>query len=539
MSNLENFNNIYANLAKSAYNNRPKNFPACGNLEDEVEFNFSKTATTTFTDKNGKVTTEVTKGGTNLPNHGKVYLQPDPTVKTVTEQSGFLSKKEITYQKGLLTDEKAGYNSYFVTDTPKLNNQTQHTYFVTRGSDAAKLSTMNDWWDNNAQFTLKDAYIPQAKLATQAMHEKLNEMTKHAPNAKMNVTGHSLGTMVSIQAVANLPAGDIDKIGQVVLFQGADARASIANMSKQAQENIQQLEAAGKITYYVSPFDLVSMLNRNKKGVDEIGTVYYMLPKSYTATFDLNVENGSSHDFGQYQIDKNGTIQVANIKDHPELFAAGNELSAYIDTTLHTLNHLLGMGMGSAMAVLATISTGGTNAILEMIALAGSKLTYDQAKQIYEGYIQIVEQAKIKRNHNLKIKTLQMQIQQTTGNQKILFQEALVNEVAAQAATFGESYPSIVDNIVKETEDEIDQIVREVEEAAWTIQQYLSPAEVEALIVDFKKEALWQAAEATAIRQQTQAYQQQLTRFSQNIKEAVTSMQHAEYKVRKLFEEKR
>lgn len=46
------------------------------------------------------------------------YLQLDK-LETVTEKDWF--GKEKTYQKGLLTDEKAGYNSYYVTDTPKLN----------------------------------------------------------------------------------------------------------------------------------------------------------------------------------------------------------------------------------------------------------------------------------------------------------------------------------------------------------------------------------------------------------------------------------
>lgn len=45
-----------------------------------------------------------------------------------------------------------------------------------------------------------------------------------------------------------------------------DARESINKMSQQAQENIQQLEEQGKIDYYVNAFDIVSMLNRNKKG---------------------------------------------------------------------------------------------------------------------------------------------------------------------------------------------------------------------------------------------------------------------------------
>ena len=60
-----------------------------------------------------------------------------------------------------------------------------------------------------------------------------------------------LGTMISIQAVANLPKQiSLSKIDKVVLFQGPDARESINKMSQQAQENLQQLEEQGKIDYY-------------------------------------------------------------------------------------------------------------------------------------------------------------------------------------------------------------------------------------------------------------------------------------------------
>ena len=161
-------------------------------------------------------------------------------------------------------------------------------------------NNLNDWVNNNGSFTLFNAYLPQAKLANEAMHQKIMEMSAKAPNATMSITGHSLGTMISIQAVANLPQADLAKIDKIVLFQGPDARESINKMSQQAQENLQQLEEQGKIDYYVNAFDIVSMLNRNKKGVDEIGRVHYLLPKTFTTTFDLTDKYGSSHDFGQY-----------------------------------------------------------------------------------------------------------------------------------------------------------------------------------------------------------------------------------------------
>ena len=45
----------------------------------------------------------------------------------------------------------------------------KETYFVTRGSDGMSVENLNDWVNNNANFTLFNAYIPQAKLAEKAM----------------------------------------------------------------------------------------------------------------------------------------------------------------------------------------------------------------------------------------------------------------------------------------------------------------------------------------------------------------------------------
>ncbi len=94
------------------------------------------------------------------------------------------------------------------------------------------------------------------------------------------------------------------------------------------------MEEQGKIDYYVNAFDIVSMLNRNKKGVDEIGNVRYLLPKSFTTTFDLEDKNGSSHDFGQYQLNPDGVPKEANINEHAYIFAAGIKVSKLIDKYL-------------------------------------------------------------------------------------------------------------------------------------------------------------------------------------------------------------
>ncbi|MFD2306959.1 cutinase family protein [Enterococcus termitis] len=503
MSNLESFNNIYANLAESAYTGRPNSFPSYRKDKKEREFDFSENKTV-----NGELTT----GGKNLPNEGIVYLQPDNTVKTVTEKKFFGEDKE--YQKGLLTDEKAGYNSYYVTDTPTLNTDTKHTYFTTRGSDGASTdvkkgwagNNLNDWVNNNASFAVGDAYIPQAKLATEAMHQKIKEMGTKAPNATMSMTGHSLGTMVTIQAVANLPAGDIEKIDKVILFQGPDARESINKMSKQAQANIQRLEEQGRIEYYVNAFDIVSMLNRNKKGVDEIGKVHYLLPKSFNTTFDAG-KNGSSHDFGQYQLNPDGTLKEANLKDHGYIFTAGIKLSKLIDKYMNKLLATTGEGVSSGAF---------------WAAIAGDAYLY---KKFMKEYDKIVADAKVASEWQGNVASLQGRIRGASGSKKIELRGELATEVANKAKTVGEEYVLIQKNDQQEAEDEVDLVVQEIREGALSIQQSLESYEVEALIAPYKKNNLWDSGQATSNINEAKKYKEKLTAFSKTLTTVAKNIQ--------------
>ncbi|MCY7021797.1 hypothetical protein [Streptococcus sanguinis] len=320
--NLKSFDNIYASLAESAYRDRPANF-AFGQLNRDqqnrlkknksVLFDFSKDAK----DKKGQVTQG---GGTDLPNQGKVYLQPD--------------------NQGLLEDKKTGYNAYYVTDTDTINQNTKQTYFAVRGSDGfgidmdklskdpkGYLKTYNpsdfnfqDWVYNDAAFALTDAIIPQAKHATEGMKAKIAELNQYAaPDAKMDITAHSLGTMTSIQGAAGLNEKELNKVGQIVLFDGPDPTKSLEKAGY--GDKIPQLDA--KTIYYVNPFDPVSMLNREKPWEQQLGDVRVVVPIEYTNMMDKH----SSHDFGAYQIDSKGNLLVVSEDYHPELWKAGHKLA--------------------------------------------------------------------------------------------------------------------------------------------------------------------------------------------------------------------
>ena len=275
-SNLKNFDNFYADLAQAAYRGRPILFPYEKLRKDErnaldsgdsIYFDFSKDIKTYNIDR--KIM-EITKGGKHLPHNGKIYLQPDPDLHTVEDKiklqvgdpGGGVHQEEPPiklYQKGLLTDEKAGFNAYYLTDTPTLTNDTTKTYMAIRGSDAISYENWNDWIDNDAKFTLNHIHTPQAKLATAGMKAKIAEMREKAPNATMDITGHSLGTIVSAQGVAGLSDEELEKIGKVVLFDGPETTKSLKKMGL-SDEKIKKISE--KIEYYVNPFDIVGMLNR-------------------------------------------------------------------------------------------------------------------------------------------------------------------------------------------------------------------------------------------------------------------------------------
>ena len=258
-SNLKNFDNFYADLAQSAYANRPNNFPPLNNSKTFQDFNFSEDIV---------FDGEITPGGKNLPHNGRVYLQPDPELRDtykvasipVPDANGM--RQDIhhkRYQKGLLTDDEAGFSSYYLTDTPTLTKDTKKTYMTIRGSDAISLENLNDWIDNDAKFALNHIHTPQAKLATVGMKTKIAEMREKAPQATMDITDHSLGTIVSAQGVAGLTDEELKKIGKVVLFDGPDTTKSLKKMGL-SDEKIQKISE--KIEYYVNPFDIMGMLNR-------------------------------------------------------------------------------------------------------------------------------------------------------------------------------------------------------------------------------------------------------------------------------------
>ena len=103
---------------------------------------------------------------------------------------------------------------------------------------------------------------------------------------------------------------ELNKIGKVVLLDGPDTTKSLKKMGL-SDDKIKLI--SDKVEYYVNPFDMVSMLNRehtitklpgdgNEPLKKPVGKVNIIVPLYYTESFDAE----SSHDFGVYQPDGKG-----------------------------------------------------------------------------------------------------------------------------------------------------------------------------------------------------------------------------------------
>lgn len=512
-SNLKTFDNFYADLAQSSYRGRPNLFPyerlpkhrkEILDSGGSISFDFSQDVV---------YKKEITSGGKNLDNDGKVYLQPDPDLHTeriidypyLDDDNEFIkdfkSKLGIgDYQKGLMTDELAGFNSYFLTDTPTLEKNTKKTYMPIRGSDGFnidKLSelgikglNLNDWVANDGQFAINHIHIPQAPLATEAMKTRIQEMREKASNATMDLTAHSLGTMVTVQGIAGLSSKDINKIGRVVLFDGPDTTKSLKKMGL-SDEKIKKISE--KIEYYVNPFDMVSMLNRehtiahlpgdsNEPLKKPVGKVNIVVPLYYTQSFDSE----SAHDFGVFQGDGKGSFLTASADYHPELLRAGEKLARLIAKTLDALRKL-GVDEETASNIFNSLMKGD----LPDRAVLGYAF-YHQFETEYKEIIRVARLESMAWDREA-ITRYQEQLGNgnLTGEDRILVRARLL-QTAAQLAIFEmEDKVKHVQTLLSDAKEFVQNTVKDTSTEAMRMVTYLSGTEVMSLLADFNVSSFW------------------------------------------------
>ena len=446
------------------------------------------------------------------PKNGVVYLQPDLTLRSVPRtvdltlpqmNGGYQSTPHTTvghYQKGLLTDEPAGFNAYFLTDTPTLSSQTKNAYFAVRGSDGAinfnDRSNWNDWVDNNLPFAIRDAHVPQAKLATDAMKAKFDELRQKAPYAKMNFTGHSLGTIVTVQGLAGLDPKYWDQIGKVVLFNGPDPTKSLQKMGL-SDDQIKQL--GSHVTYYLNPLDFVSMFNREVPVNQQFGTVQFIVPLDITDSF---VSNGSAHMFGQFQFDCNGNPKIASNTYHPYLLEAGDQLAK----------------------LLAEAKKLGLNAI-------------NESPKLYKKYKDIVAWARseaIKWNQQA-IPDYQSKIRSASGSEKISLRMELLQSVAQlMVLEMGDKLKSI-EETVRRSKEETKREVSSAEYQARMVGQHLHYSDIENLLVGYSFHDIWFSSKEDAVKKTVDSYREKINKIAEKLLLSARNFEDIDSKGMELF----
>lgn len=514
MSDLKNFYNLYTALSQSAYEDRPYNFfELLAKVKNKVELDYSKD----YQEEGVNI-----GGGKHLPNDGILYVHKDTSV-TFTSRSieSMDGDKEQYYKKGLLSDEREGFNSYFLTDTPELSKDTKNAYLAVKGSDGPAFSSANDWGGNNYPFTMRDAYTNQGKLVEEALHVKLAELREKAPNAKLNLTGHSLGSIASVQGVAHLSVEELEQIGEIVVLNGPDTLKSLRK-SGVSEEVIQILNE--KVTYYVNPFDIVSMLNRNTD--EQLGKVKVIVPFNFISTFD----NPNSHDFGEYRIHSDGTVLEATEDFFPDYLYAGRKISSLIDKYLTKIKN-----RGLFLTILGEISM----YIQEGIdARAGMFSKYPHIYQDfmkeYKAIIEETKQSVIAWGHK-NIPILQSAIQGATGAKKIELRSRLLLCISHLSRMESDEKVKLMKNELENYRQQVKKVVEKANHEAYHAGAYLGRNEVSQLVSQFQFSTVWDEGMFSYNVDELNRYIDKIYRFSDKLFTSVETLEDIDRKQSELF----
>lgn len=508
MSDLKTFDNLYTSLSQSAYEDRPRNFKERSSEDVPGEINYAEDY------EEDKI---IIDGGKNLPNNGIVYVHKDKTIQTVTERMPMDDKFE--YEKGLLSNEKDGFNSYFLTDTPELNADTKNAYLAVKGSDAPSLKNLNairnDWLGNNYPFTMNDEYIIQGKLVEEALHAKLAELREKAPNAKLNITGHSLGTIASVQGVAHLSVQELEQIGEIVVLNGPDTLKSLRN-SGVSEEVIQILNE--KVTYYVNPFDIVSMLNRNTD--EQLGKVKVIVPFNFATTFD----NPNSHDFGEYRIYSDGRILEATEDFFPAYLKAGEKLSKllnkYIELIKEDSKNSDIEGNGHSRYFLAHLVNGG---------LYYSKFMKEYQEIIEETKLEVISWGR------KKIQSIQEKLLYTNGPERIKLRSELILTLSHLSRIESDDKVSKSLKQLEEYKQRVKALTISASHEAMNVAFYLDSNELYELLYEFDFESCWNESKEQLNRELLKAYLEKIYKFSDTLFYATEKLEEIDREQGELF----
>ena len=163
----------------------------------------------------------------------------------------------------------------------------------------------NDWAENDAviakrimlqkDLSYQDKSTEQLKASARA----LKDIMEKYPNAKINVYGHSLGSMDAQYSMAALQADQVKRIQKAYIYNGPDIYRILSPEQRKVVDSIKT-----RIHNYADPDDPISMVGRDmvKGSVGSVGLVYYV----DSAKEDFV----NQHMTYGYQLDKNGKIKI-------------------------------------------------------------------------------------------------------------------------------------------------------------------------------------------------------------------------------------
>ena len=168
------------------------------------------------------------------------------------------------------------------------------------GKGADNADAKRDWLDNDAPMAKK--IMLGEKGATgqlEASSDYLKEMMEKYPNAKINIYGHSLGSMDAQYALANVK--DYSRIKSANIYNGPNIYSTLTE-----EQKINVSALYDKINNYVDSRDLVGL--GYNKGEGTVGKTYNFSGES--SGFD----KVDQHMWGGYRFDKNGNLIDENGK---------------------------------------------------------------------------------------------------------------------------------------------------------------------------------------------------------------------------------
>ena len=237
-------------------------------------------------------------------NTGHVTLPPG--VKELEALTGNITGRTMETVSG------AGEQVYAVVKNPDENAEdVQEVTVLFRGSTGPDhifketADVWNDWAENDfviGTHILKQNVPSDQDQSTEqlkASARALKDIMEKYPNAKINIYGHSLGSMDAQYAMAALEAAQIERIQQAYIFNGPDIYRILSPEQRKIVDQIK-----GRIYNYADAKDNISMVGRDiaKGSIGSVGMVYYVDSESEDPI--------NQHMTYGYRLDKDGKIKI-------------------------------------------------------------------------------------------------------------------------------------------------------------------------------------------------------------------------------------